>query len=364
MLKTRLIIGSFLIFNALHLQAHAEFGPQSELDNKPAVINLNESRYPDILKKNYIGFGKMSLSSALQTILPKGLTYKLQNVSPTVTAQWDQSNVPFYKVLDQIADHLNIEWHYREGLILFSPIGAVLDVDRPVVVKTNIAVIPEASIKPISVAPAVEPAIAETKSAQKQLPKNGGGQAQLAAMPSAVATPSNSITSAEDRSSQVRSSASVEFGQSDSVTGKIDNASDTSADASSAVAVSSQSIRAVLVDEPQGPEQKLGVKSSKAVKPIAAPKTTKHWSIKAGSMLSASIEEWAKEWGWTMLWKVDNDFRIAYAVEIVDDFLGGVSQVLDAYSATAHPLWGDAHDVQKLLVIKAADGSAVSISSR
>jgi hypothetical protein len=65
-----------------------------------------------------------------------------------------------------------------------------------------------------------------------------------------------------------------------------------------------------------------------------------------------------------MLWKVDNEFRIAYAVEIVDDFLGGVSQVLDAYSATAHPLWGDAHDVQKLLVIKAADGSAVSISSR
>jgi len=125
----------------------------------------------------------------------------------------------------------------------------------------------------------------------------------------------------------------------------------------------------VLEDQPEvnAPKPAKASKASKAVKtpiPQVLSKTTKSWSIKAGSMLSASIEEWAKQWGWTMLWKVDNDFRIAYSVEITDDFLGGVAQVLDAYSATAHPLWGDAHEVQKLLVIKAADGSAVSISTR
>ena len=64
------------------------------------------------------------------------------------------------------------------------------------------------------------------------------------------------------------------------------------------------------------------------------------------------------------MWKVDKDFRIASTVEIDDDFLGGIARVLDAYRATSHPLWGDAHEGQRLLVITAADGSVQGPSRR
>jgi len=110
-------------------------------------------------------------------------------------------------------------------------------------------------------------------------------------------------------------------------------------------------------DKPVAPSEPVAI-------PVAPVKVTKRWELPAGSMLSACLEKWAKTWGWKVLWRVDKDFRIASSVEIDDDFLGGVARVLEAYRATRHPLWGDAHDGQKLLVITSADGSAQSGSSR
>ena len=75
-------------------------------------------------------------------------------------------------------------------------------------------------------------------------------------------------------------------------------------------------------------------------------------------MLSGSMEEWAKQWGWRLVWKVSNDFRIASPVEINDDFLGGIEKVLEAYRTTNNPLWGDAHEAQKLLVITSPNNNA------
>ena len=402
MFKLQLAIGTALILCTLHVQVFAEFGPQTELDSKPVAVNLNEARYPDILKKNYVGFGKMSLSSALQTILPVGLTYKLQDVSPSVIARWDKTNVPFYQVLDEIADHLDIEWHYRDGLIVFSRIGALLEMDKPVVVKTNISVIPETPVKAIPVAVAsaqssssksssalsdatpVQPVNRQSVASEKAMdvdkkPTKMSEQEQVKVerISPVVAQQDVQVSSAtQEKASDVQPSDASQPKQTRFSSANRENWPIDENEAQPFTPVPTLTIGDVLAepievleDQPEvnAPKPAKASKASKAVKtpiPQVLSKTTKSWSIKAGSMLSASIEEWAKQWGWTMLWKVDNDFRIAYSVEITDDFLGGVAQVLDAYSATAHPLWGDAHEVQKLLVIKAADGSAVSISTR
>lgn len=75
------------------------------------------------------------------------------------------------------------------------------------------------------------------------------------------------------------------------------------------------------------------------------------WTIERGTMLSTSMLEWAKKWGWELIWKADVDYRISADIHLQDTFLGAVGDVLEAYSSSNRPLWGDWNDEQKVLVI-------------
>ena len=331
MIYNRFVISMIAMLCGICLSSHAAQTESIATDPAPVRISLNDQIYPDILKKKYVGYGKMALNSALQYLLPNGLSYKLQGVPSTKTVQWDQTSGPLYRVLDQIADGAELEWHYREGLVVFAPIGAALEMDKPKVIKTNIAVAPKSepvaekksqAMTPVSTSILVKPK--NESSAKATITKDAGFTDQT--------DPPHSLMVAGGRGEQGSSPSSA-----------------------------LSEIATVVTATPD-----LTTANPDTV-PIAMQprlKTMKHWAMPAGGMLSAAIEAWAKQWGWKIVWKVDSDFRIATAVDIDDDFLGGIEQVLDAYSATPHPLWGDAHESQKLLVITSADGSAYSLSSR
>lgn len=79
---------------------------------------------------------------------------------------------------------------------------------------------------------------------------------------------------------------------------------------------------------------------------------TKTWDIPVGMMLSTAMLHWAEQWGWTLIWQADIDYRIAAPIHIEANFLDGVSQVLAAYRQAHRPLWGDWQEQQKILVIR------------
>lgn len=81
-------------------------------------------------------------------------------------------------------------------------------------------------------------------------------------------------------------------------------------------------------------------------------RATKSFSASKGTMLSSALLEWAKQWGWDLVWKADVDYRIAAPINLNDDFLGVAASLLDAYRDSNRPLWGDWNESQKVLVIR------------
>lgn len=79
---------------------------------------------------------------------------------------------------------------------------------------------------------------------------------------------------------------------------------------------------------------------------------TKQWKIAQGEMLSVSIQKWAEQWNWKLIWKADVDFRMVAPLTLDTDFLDGVGQILDAYRFGDRPLWGDWNELQRILVVR------------
>jgi len=76
------------------------------------------------------------------------------------------------------------------------------------------------------------------------------------------------------------------------------------------------------------------------------------WRIDSGVMLSSAMMDWAKQWGWVLIWQADVDYRVAAPIVLTGDFLDTVGQVLDAYKVSARPLWGDFNREQRVLVVR------------